>query len=49
MSRQVLLAGPSVPIPTVIPFLTNLSTGHIPLASFMLEPGLVTTESFFLS
>ena len=43
MSRQLLLAAPSVPMATGTPSSKNLLTGAIPLASFKLEAGFVTT------
>ena len=43
MSRQLLLEAPSVPIPTLIPFSRKRVMGAMPLASLVLEPGLVIT------
>ena len=42
ISRQLLLEGPSVPMATFTPLSRNLPMGAIPLASLVLEPGLVT-------
>ena len=44
ISRQLLLAGPSVPIAMLIPFFINFEIGATPLANLALEPGLVTTD-----
>ena len=40
MSRSLLLAAPSVPIPTLTPALRYSTTGAVPLESFMLLSGL---------
>ena len=50
ISRQLLLAGPSVPIATGIPSFKYSVTGAIPLASFRLDAGFVTIQSprFFI-
>ncbi len=43
MSRQLLEAGPSVPMATEIFRFSYSAMGAMPLASFMLEAGLVIT------
>ena len=47
ISKQLLLAGPSVPIAMEIPSSTKRLVGQIPEASFKLEAGFVTAVSFF--
>jgi len=48
ISRQLLLAGPSVPMAILTPCFKNAVVLAMPLASFVLDPGLVTAVSPFL-
>ena len=47
ISRLLLLDAPSVPRPRTMPFWSIWPMGAIPLASFKLEAGFVTTHIFF--
>ena len=46
ISRQLLLAGPSVPIPTFIPDSIYFAIGAMPLTSLRFDAGFVMTETF---
>ena len=47
MSSALLLAGPSVPIARLIPAFFKAGKSAIPLASFALDEGFVTIDTFF--